>query len=76
MKEKEMLCFEMVGLQDFFTASIKRLLLCFWSIILADLLVPFTVRYFGLNFLSDFFVQFFLADLLVLHHLKYRPQHV
>ena len=29
VKEKEMLCFEMVGLQDFFTASIKKALALF-----------------------------------------------
>ena len=61
VKEKEMLCFEMVGLQDFFTAPIKKPLALF----LVQYFRRLTLRFFGPNFLSDF-----LADLFVLHHLK------
>ena len=61
VKEKEMLCFEMVGLQDFLKAPIKKPLALF----LVQYFGRLTLRFFGPNFLSDF-----LADLLVLHHLK------
>ena len=56
VKEKEMLGFEMVGLQDFFTAPIEKPLALFWSNILADLLsdflVPISCLIFWLIYLS------------------------
>lgn len=59
VKEKEMLCFEMVGLQDFFTASIKKALALFLVHYFGRLTCPIYCPLFGPNFLSDFFVQLF-----------------
>lgn len=59
VKEKEMLCFEMVGLQDFFTASIKKPLALFLVHYFGRLTCPINCPLFGPNFLSDFFVQLF-----------------
>lgn len=59
VKEKEMLCFEMVGLQDFFTASIKKPLALFLVQYFGRLTCPIYCPIFGPNFLSDL-----LADLM------------
>ena len=63
VKEKEMLCFEMVGLQDFFRASIKKplalfLVQYFGPMYLSHLLSDFLVSIFCLIFLSNFFGRF------------------
>ena len=58
-KEKEMLCFEMVGLQDFFTVSIKKPLVLFLAQYFGRFTCPIYCSLFGPNFLSDFFVQLF-----------------
>lgn len=66
-KEKEMLCFEMVGLQDFFTASIKKPLALFLVHYFDRLTCPIYcpifwsqvfVRFFGPNFFGPIYLSY------------------